>query len=297
MARLPWGSVNPFGYLGLGAGDIRRDVPFIISGPQPLADLNTPWENRIYRARAKAGAKALRRDFRALQRGARRMAARPTRGLGFGEDYLGLGVPVAAVAAAPKIASGLKKTFQKSDPRRDAGRDDATNAALNLALGGNAAAAAFIRQRTGRYGTKQVPGYGLTGRWASDHSVRIAREAWARIKTQAPAVAAQADRLMGGGGTVAGPTTAQAIVAKLPPSAQEAARSLVTGTAVESALFTTPDAAGTAAPAQATVQDARETVADARVSAAAPARAGISPMMVGAGLVVGYLLLGKKGRR
>lgn len=282
-------SVNPLTFDGLGVDappPMKRNVPFIPSGPVPVIDLNTPYENKVYRDRARAGQAMRRRDHQATMRGGRRAAARNTTGRGFGDDSF-LGLAPLAVAAAPKIVSGVKSLFGHPD---DPARVAKTKAESQSAQQGNVNAAWYVLQRTGRYGTKNVPTYGLVGPWPTSAPEYTARVEWQKILAAVPAVAAQA--LARAGGTIpASPTVVQSAVAALPANVQSAARSLVQGTAVESALFNTAEVANTAAPSQSALQAAQERVADASVPVA---QAGFSGGTLALMALGAYLVLGKR---
>lgn len=303
MTRMPWGaSINPPGYLGLGA-EVDPRALHIVAGPVPAADLNTPWTPGHYRRQAKTGTALRRRDFAALQKQGKRNSQRPIRGVGFG-DASGLGFAPLVVAAAPKIASGIKKLTQKSDPQADAVRDARIASAESLAMVGNVAAAAYIWQITGHNGTKNVPAIpqinfvgGPVGPGASADSQYHARIAWQRIIKAIPTMVSSVGILTGSPMSANAPlatssTVLQSTVASLPPRAQAAVRALTTGTAVDSALFSTPDIANTSGPGQAAVQNAQAVADGAR-----PLQAGfggVDPMtmlLIGAGA---YLLLNRK---
>lgn len=111
----------------------------------------------------------------------------------------GLGFAPAVVPGVVKAAGVVKSVFQKSDPQKDANRVNQDREAERLAMSGNVVAAAYVRQRTGQYGTKALPPIpgvlpsgGNVGGWGSDKGKSEARAAWQRILTGAPQVAAAA---------------------------------------------------------------------------------------------------------
>lgn len=108
----------------------------------------------------------------------------------------GLGLAPLAIAAG---ASEAKKILQHSDPKRDRERDARIATAENLAMTGSIPAAAYVWQRTGHPGTRNVPAIpainfpgGPVAKGASDDEQYHARTAWQRILKALPAVAAAA---------------------------------------------------------------------------------------------------------
>lgn len=262
--RYLW-SVNPPNYPGLGA-EVDASAPRVVAGPVPAADFNTPWTQSHYRKRQKQGAAMRRRDFRVAmkQNGIRR-------------PFTGLGFAPFAIAAAAKTGGGIVNSIFGHP--KDAGRLQ-TNAQLaSRASAGDLNALNELKRMAGLVGD----GSG----WATATAKNDAKAKYNAI----------AARLNGGvaPSASASPTVLQAAVASLPPNVQAAVRALTTGTAVDAAIFSTPDIVNTAVPGQAAVQTAQSVAASAR-----PAQVGLSGMSPTTMLMLGgaaYLLLNKKGRR
>lgn len=70
---------------------------------------------------------------------------------------------MAAVAALPTVIQTASSLRNPKDAERFAANADA----FARAQAGDAAALAFLKQRSGRYGTMFVPGYGEIGGWAT----------------------------------------------------------------------------------------------------------------------------------
>lgn len=91
---------------------------------------------------------------------------------------------MALLAALPAIASGataIQNLFHGKDGERQA----ATDAAYERAVNGDANALAFLRQRTGLYGTEVVPGYENNtpvGGWATAAMRDYARQKYEAAK-------------------------------------------------------------------------------------------------------------------
>lgn len=79
---------------------------------------------------------------------------------------------IAAVQGAITLGSSVLSLFSPKDQERKA----ATDQAYNLAVAGDQNALLFLKQRTGNYGTVQVPGYGLVGGWATDPAKQYASQ-------------------------------------------------------------------------------------------------------------------------
>lgn len=83
---------------------------------------------------------------------------------------------IAAIQGAAALGGSLQGLFDPKDAERRQKTDDAYNRALN----GDVNALAFLKQRTGEYGTVYVPGYGEVGGWATAEA-----KAYAKVKYQA----------------------------------------------------------------------------------------------------------------
>lgn len=88
---------------------------------------------------------------------------------------------VTAVAAGSQIVSGVQSVLGGND--KDAERLAANMTAYQRALGGDANAAQFLRQRTGDYGVAAVPGYGEIGGWATANAKADARAKYNALTT------------------------------------------------------------------------------------------------------------------
>lgn len=84
-----------------------------------------------------------------------------------------------ALIAAIQGAAALGGTLQGLFDPKDAERRQKTDDAYNRALSGDVNALAFLKQRTGEYGTVYVPGFGEVGGWATAEA-----KAYAKVKYQ-----------------------------------------------------------------------------------------------------------------
>lgn len=266
-------SLNQPSYPGLGAGMVDRRGLRIVAGPVPAADLNTPWTNAAFKRRGKLGTKLRRDDFKQMARRERINSQRPVRGLGLG-DASAFGFAPLVVAGAVKggisVARGITKVFGHP---KDAGRLRTNAEIASRAAAGDATALAQLQQRSKGLATAKAR-----------NDAKKKYNALMNATTPRPNIVATPNIV------APAPTELQVAVASMPPIVQAAAKALTSGTAMDAALFSTPDVANTSAPAQAAVQVAQETVQDGRQAA----RAGMSPMTLA--LIAGgaFLLLGKR---
>lgn len=87
-----------------------------------------------------------------------------------------------AAAGSPSVqAFGTKvlSSIHIGHPNKDPEREAADDAAFEKAKAGDANALLFLRQRSGKFGIVDVPGYGQVGGWAD---AKMQDDAWAKYQ-------------------------------------------------------------------------------------------------------------------
>jgi len=123
----------------------------------------------------------------------------------------GAGAAVAVVKNIPVVGGALSSALQKSDPQHDATRKNEIDTAFNAAIGGSIVEAVHVRQRTGSFGTVQLPGYGPMGGSGSDVGKSYAKQRWQQLVAAKPGIDAQVAAYVSGGGSPAANVVAHAM--------------------------------------------------------------------------------------
>ena len=176
--------------LGKSIGRPARFVVIAFSGPDApfehvwaeLADDDGEWHELDITRPADVARlpRATRRLVVDLTTGERTMM----QGSGMRRPYRPPQMGVALVAAAEAGASLVRVLAPFLHGGREPDRIKQNELAYREALGGNPVALAFLKQRTGDYGTVSLPGFGNVGGWATSSAKADARDKWQRAVQQ-----------------------------------------------------------------------------------------------------------------